>query len=213
MVCKVNRYKDKSKKYFDKKSANYDDTFDGKYCNLMYDSVMKKIKMQAFDSILDVGCGTGAILSMVTDEYRHVKAYGIDFSEKMIEKASEILGRKAQLTVGESDSLPWSDDFFDLVVCNSSFHHYPEPVKTLTEMRRVLRPSGRVIIADPWWTDTIRFLINLYLKSPFNFGGDVRIYGEQEMVGFLAGCGFVNVEYEIVDQKFCIAAASAGKSN
>jgi ubiquinone/menaquinone biosynthesis C-methylase UbiE len=213
MTNKVNRYKDKSKKYFDKKSVNYNDTFDGKYCNLMYESVMKKIKEQAFGSILDVGCGAGAILSMVTGEYSQVKAYGIDFSEKMIEKASGILGPKAQLTVGESDSLPWGDDFFDLVVCNSSFHHYPEPVKTLKEMRRVLAPDGRIIIADPWWTDTVRFLINLYLLSPFNFGGDVRIYGEQEMVGFLAGCGFVNVEYAVVEKKFGIAAASAGKSS
>lgn len=211
MSNKINRYKNRSKNYFDKKAKNYFETFDGKYCNLMYESVMKKIKMQPFDSILDVGCGTGAILSIVINEYKDAKAYGIDFSEKMIEKASELLGRKVQLTVGDSDNLPWKDHVFDLIVCNSSFHHYPEPIKVLKEMRRVLKSNGRIIIADPWWSDTKRFLINLYLDSPFNFGGDVRIYSEQEMHNLLIECGFKSVEWEIVGKKFSIAVAAAGK--
>jgi ubiquinone/menaquinone biosynthesis C-methylase UbiE len=210
MTNKVNIYKEKSKKYFDNQSTNYFDTFDGKYCSYMYEGVMKKIKMQPFKSILDVGCGTGAILSIVINVYKDVQACGIDFSEKMLEKAAELLGQKVQLIVGDSDNLPWEDDLFDLVICNSSFHHFPEPLKVLKEIRRVLKLNGRIIIAEPWWSSPKRFLINLFLISPFNYGGDVRIYSEKEIRKLLTECGFKFVEWEIITNKYSITNAITG---
>ena len=147
MSYKINKYKEKSKKNFDAKADNYFNTWDGKYSKLMYAGVLKKIELTPFASILDVGCGTGAILSIVVTQNIQVAASGIDISEKMIEKANETLAGKAELIIGEADYLPWNDSSFDLVICNSSFHHYPEPLKVLIEIRRILKPSGRIIIA------------------------------------------------------------------
>jgi ubiquinone/menaquinone biosynthesis C-methylase UbiE len=211
MTDKVKMYKEKSKKYFDKQSNNYFDTFDGKYCSYMYEWVMKKIKMQPFKSILDVGCGTGAMLSIVINEYKDIQACGIDLSEKMLEKAAELLGQRVQLIAGDSDNLPWEDDYFDLVVCNSSFHHFPEPVKVLKEIRRVLKSNGRIIIAEPWWSNSKRIFINLFLNSPFNFGGDVRIYSGQDIQKLLTECEFKFVNREIILNKYTITDAIAGK--
>jgi ubiquinone/menaquinone biosynthesis C-methylase UbiE len=211
MSNKVNVYKQKTKKYFNKISANYYDTWDGKYSLSMYEGVLNKIHKQPFKSILDVGCGTGAILSTVISEYKDIQACGIDLSEKMLEKAVELLGKNVKLVVGDSDSLPWDDDSFDLVICNASFHHYPEPLKVLMEMRRILKSNGRLIIADPWWSNPKRFLINIFLDSPFNVGGDVRIYAEQEICKLLAECEFKLIEWETHAKKYSIATAKAGK--
>lgn len=208
---RVSKYKVKSNLYFDKIAVNYFDTYDGKYCKLMYEGVMAKIRTLSFKSILDVGCGTGVILSMVLDEYKDIRACGIDLSEKMLEKATEILSHRVQLITGDSAYLPWKDNFFDLVVCNSSFHHYPEPVKSLKEMHRVLRLNGKIIIAEPWWTSPIRFLINWYLKSPFNYGGDVRIYSKREICRLFTECGFESIQWELIKKKYCIATARALK--
>jgi ubiquinone/menaquinone biosynthesis C-methylase UbiE len=210
MADKVNIYKEKSKKYFDNQSINYYDTFDGKYCSSMYEGVKNKMQMQPFKSILDVGCGTGAILSMAINEYKDVQACGIDLSEKMLKKAAEVLGQDVELIAGDSDNLPWKDEMFDLVVCNASFHHFPEPLKVLKEIRRVLKLSGRLIIADPWWSNPKRYLINLFLDSPFNFLGDVRIYSEQEARNLLTKCGFKFVEWEIIANKYSITSAVPG---
>lgn len=211
MPDKVCLYKERSKNYFDKKSANFFDTFDGKFCSFMYEGVMQKIKTQPFKSLLDVGCGTGAMLSMVTSENDDIQACGIDLSEKMIEKSAELLGQRVQLIVGDSDNLPWNENYFDLVVCNASFHHFPEPLKVLKEIKRVLKPNGRVIIAEPWWSGPKRFLINSFLNSPFNYLGDVRIYSEPESRKILKTSGFSSISWEIVGGKYSIACAKAEK--
>lgn len=212
MSNKVNRFKELSRRSFDKKSANYDDTWDGKYSSIMYEGLMTEIKAQPFESILDVGCGTGTMLWMVKNLFEGVKACGIDFSEKMIARASELLDGRAELVLGDADKLPWSDNSFDLVICNSSFHHYPEPMKVLREMRRTLKPEGWLIIADPWWSSAKRFIINFYLDSPFNTIGDVRIYSRQEMYNLLTECGFTSVKWKIIDDMYSISKAVAGKS-
>ena len=47
----------------------------------------------------------------------------------MIEEAGKKLGKAARLQVGDAEQLPYKDNFFDVVVCNASFHHYPNPGK------------------------------------------------------------------------------------
>lgn len=211
MPNKINSYKERSRNYFDKKSVNYFDTFDGKFCSLMYDDVIQQIKKQLFESVLDIGCGTGAMLSMIISDYKDVQACGIDLSEKMIQKSAELLGQRVKLVVGDSDNLPWVDNSFDLVVCNSSFHHFPEPLKVLEEIKRVLKPNGRIIIADPWWSEPKRFLINSFLRSPVNFLGDVRIYSEPEFRKMLTDSGFMSTSWEIVSKMYSIAIGVAEK--
>jgi len=212
MKNRERKYKETSKKYFDQQSINYFGTFDGKYCKDMYEEVIRKIKKRPARSVLDVGCGTGAMLSMLIADDQELQVSGIDFSEKMLDQAAELLGEKAQLVLGDSDALPWQDDLYDLVLCNSSFHHFPEPLKVLKEIRRVLKADGRLIIADPWWPNPTRSLINLFLNSPFNYLGDVRIYSEQEIGSLLLDCGFKLVEWELILNKFSIASATAAKT-
>lgn len=212
MSSKALQYKNKTKISFDKKSSNYDETYDGRYSSKMYQGVMDKLRMQPFESLLDVGCGTGTILSMVLREYKSAKISGIDISEEMLKKASAALGDSAELINGDSDNLPWKDNSFDVIVCNASFHHYPEPKKVLMEMRRVLKPNGRVIIADPWWPNPRRFFINLYLSSPFNSGGDVRIYSESELCSLLSQSGFKSIQWGTPEKSYGIICAIASKS-
>lgn len=211
MANKIGFYKRKSKIYFDKRAEDFLNTWDGRFCLLMYEEVMQRIRAQPFRSILDIGCGTGAVLTQVLDEFTDIRACGVDLSQKMIEKAAGILGPGVQLVVGDADDLPWKNDSFDLVVCNSSFHHFPEPIRVLNEINRVLKPGGRVIIADPWWPRPKRFFINLFLNSPFNYLGDVRIYSEVETREMLDRCRFSSISWELIDKRFFIAVALAKK--
>lgn len=211
MSHRINKYKAKSKRNFDKKAKDYFNTCDGMYSRLMYAGIIKKVSQFPFDSVLDVGCGPGEMLSMIIDGNESIQACGIDFSAKMLEKAAERLKDKVQLILGDADCLPWPDNYFDSVICSLSFHHFPEPLKVLMEMQRVLKPKGKLIIADPWWSDTKRFIINLFLKSPLNLEGDVKIYSEREFKVLLEQSNFISIEWEKVIEKYCIVSAIANK--
>jgi ubiquinone/menaquinone biosynthesis C-methylase UbiE len=160
-------YRKRSENYFEKISSHYSDTFVGKYTKPMYNALMKELAVRNFETLLDVGCGTGRFLSIVLNEF-DVEVSGIDISPGMIERSKELLGGRADLRVGDSEHLPWKEKSFDMVTCNASFHHYPNPELVLKEMRRVLTRGGSVIIADPWAPNPWRFFAN-FLR--FNKGG------------------------------------------
>lgn len=188
-------YKEKSKSYFEKISSDYSNTLEGKYTKPMHASLVTELDGKNFKTLLDVGCGNGTFLSMVLNKF-DVGVSGIDISPGMIEKSKELLDGSADLKVGDSDRLPWDNKSFDIVTCIASFHHYPNPELVLKEIKRVLRPGGILIIADPFTSNNLlRFFINLLVK--ISNKGDVRIYSQKKMKEILEKCGFALIKWEI----------------
>ncbi|MDD3224947.1 MAG: class I SAM-dependent methyltransferase, partial [Clostridium sp.] len=137
MESNKNIFKENSKVNFNNQADVYNDSHDGKFVAPMYGEIINRIMSTNAKKILDVGCGTGNVLMKLSSN-RDLNLYGLDISEKMIEIAKKNLGDKAQLKVGDSEYMPWEDNSFDVIVCNASFHHYPNPEKVLIEMKRVL---------------------------------------------------------------------------
>lgn len=91
------------------------------------------------DKVLDVGCGTG----FVSQLYPNFDIIGIDISDGMLEK-NPYVWKKAS-----AESIPFSDNHFDFVVCRSLLHHLEVPSIGLKEMVRVLKPGGKFVCWDP----------------------------------------------------------------
>ncbi len=97
--------------------------------------------------VLDVCCGPGVIAATAV---RHgAKATGIDFSSSAVDIARSRVP-DAEIQVGDAQSLPFPDNTFDAVVCGFGIIHVPNPQRVLSEMYRVLNPSGRVAVSV--WT-------------------------------------------------------------
>jgi SAM-dependent methyltransferase len=94
--------------------------------------------------ILDVGCGTGANLLMLS---KYGDAEGVDVSEDALEFCRARGLDKVKLGAGEE--LPYEDATFDLVTAFDVVEHMDDDLAGLTEMRRVLRPGGRVLLFVP----------------------------------------------------------------
>jgi len=139
---------------------------------------VSRLPVQPGTRILDVGCGTGALLSRLNELYSQAGLAGIDPVPKMLEIARGRLPGDAELREGWADRLPFDDASFDVVVSNSMFHYIPQPGPALREMRRVLRTGGTLVITD-WCDDFLACRIcDWYLRwSNLAHRG---IYGEQD---------------------------------
>ena len=95
------------------------------------------------ERLLDVACGPGIVASALETE--GMLAFGIDLTLEMIREA---VARKGRYVRGEVSRLPFPDATFEAAVCRNSFHHFDRPAEVMSEMARVLRPGGRVVIED-----------------------------------------------------------------
>ena len=141
-------YKALSKRTFNKQAESYDHDMHGQHARRLYPFMLQEIIKAYGDHVLDLGCGTGALMEQVYQECPHRTLYGIDLSENMLKIAENRMKDKAILKLGDASMLPFDDSMFDIVYCNDSFHHYPDPEAVIAEVYRVLKFGGTFIIGD-----------------------------------------------------------------
>jgi ubiquinone/menaquinone biosynthesis C-methylase UbiE len=176
----------KSKEFFDAQADNYNNSPAGKFVAPMYKEILHRINSANPATLLDIGCGNGNILSNLADT--KISLFGLDISDNMIQIAKERLANRASLIVGDAEKLPFENESFDFILCNASFHHYPNPKKVLNEMYRVLNNKGILLIGDPNPPFFIRILMNIFIK--YSNGGDFKIYGKNQFEQLLKNSGF-----------------------
>ncbi len=190
----IEKAKEHSRDAFDRMASKYERTLEGRHSRGMREAALNRLGRPLAGSLLDVGCGPGLLLQVLV-EREGLSVAGIDISPEMIRVAKDRLGIRADLRIGDAESLPWEDDHFDHAVCTDSFHHYPNPERAVAEMRRVLKRGGRLVIADPAAPPVIRQVANVVNRSLRH--GDVRIYNRPEMMRILKGQGFEKIEWQI----------------
>ena len=113
------------------------------------------MRLRPGQTALDVGCGTGDDAARVADRVGEGgSVLGIDFSAAMVEECTKRWAggaRPLRFAVGDVHALDLPDASFDAVRADRMFQHLAEPERALSELVRVTRPGGRVVISDPDW--------------------------------------------------------------
>jgi arsenite methyltransferase len=104
------------------------------------------------DRLLDVASGRGASALLAAREFGCMVA-GVDYAEESIRTAKQAadeagLSNRVAFVVGDAESLPFADDEFDAVLCECSLCTFPDQRRAMAEIRRVLRPQGRLALCD-----------------------------------------------------------------
>jgi ubiquinone/menaquinone biosynthesis C-methylase UbiE len=124
---------------------------------------------QATGDVLEVAIGTGRNLPFYPEG---IRLTGTDFSPAMLELArrqADQLGRRVDLRLGDAQALELPDASFDTVVCTLSLCAIPDERRAVAEMKRVLRPGGRLLLLDhvaglPRWLRAIQRLLELVTR-------------------------------------------------
>jgi SAM-dependent methyltransferase len=118
-------------------------------------------------ALLDVGCNAGELLGYCRALYPEMRLAGVDVNSNILEKVREYLPG-ADLHTAGAESLPLPDASFDCVTCIEVLEHIPPDLRAraLGEIRRVLRPGGRLVLRVPHagafaWMDAANFRFRL----------------------------------------------------
>jgi ubiquinone/menaquinone biosynthesis C-methylase UbiE len=97
---------------------------------------------------LDCGCGAGDYVLALASRYG-VDAFGVEYSADKVRQAHGHDTLKERVQEGNLEAIPFPDDTFDLALLNEVLEHVPDETKALVEIRRVLRPGGRLVVFAP----------------------------------------------------------------
>ena len=113
-----------------------------------------RLALQPGESVLDVGCGTGVFLpGLAAIAGPEGRVVGLDHSAAFLEDARKrlteaSLSDRVALVEGDAHRLPFEDETFDAAHCERVLMHLEDPALAIREMERVVRPGGRVVIAE-----------------------------------------------------------------
>ena len=148
---------------------------------------------------LDVGCGTGALAYVLAPHVGEV--VGVDASEEYVEAARRGAPPGCTFIVGDATALPFPYGDFDLVGCVRVLHHVRRPELVVSELARVARPGGRILLADQLGdVDPIRSLE----QDRFERARDpshTRLLPDADIRGFLDANDLVVSVNEIVRER------------
>jgi Methylase involved in ubiquinone/menaquinone biosynthesis len=120
----------------------------------LHERLVELARLAPYEAVLDVGCGTGSLaLAAKARVGAGGTVHGIDASKEMIEQASRKAQRRrvpVDFRIATVEALPFPDRSFDVVFSTLMLHHLPRPLRRAcaSEIARVLKPGGRVLMAD-----------------------------------------------------------------
>jgi ubiquinone/menaquinone biosynthesis C-methylase UbiE len=163
--------------------------------------IVDLVAAQPDDRVLDLGCGTGTLMLALAKQYPDAALTGVDADPEILKLAAvktTQLGVNVEYVPGFSDALPFPDAHFDIAVSTLFFHHLQPEAKrrTVQELRRVLRPGGRLVIADfgraqAHWRRAMFNLVRLLDGYPNTRDHAAGTFG----AFFLHDAGFVDVQH------------------
>ena len=165
-------FEEKSRESYNLKADDYNETFDGKFTARFKELLLDMIVLDTGNNVLDVACGNGTLLRMLSSK-KDIHGYGIDISDRMIVNAKKTCPGMT-FEVGGCDHMVFQDQMFDIVTVCAAYHHFPNVRAFAAEAERILKPGGRIYIADVFYSSPIRVILNPFI--PLSKAGDVRFY-------------------------------------
>ncbi|MHA1337282.1 MAG: class I SAM-dependent methyltransferase [Promethearchaeota archaeon] len=179
------------------------------------DWALKHINIHQDWKILDIGFGSGYNLFKFAKRAIKGTIYGIEISEAMIKTASERVNNenyddRIVIIQASADSLPFRDDYFDLIVAVASVHYWNNPKKCFNEIYRALKPNGMFLTINNNFKhpDFKEYHDSLIEHSP-----SLKIYSPQEYYQFYKSAEFSDIKIYIVESENWICLLGQKKSN
>ncbi len=112
-------------------------------------SILPELRLRSNIKILDVGCGNGKLLFKLASFLVDSELHGIDIKLHQINKnQSKNNYGNLHFHCAPSDNLPFESEYFEILTCTNALHKFPQKVRSLDEMYRVLKSDGELYLLE-----------------------------------------------------------------
>lgn len=156
--------------------------------------------------ICDFGCGTGNLISDITNKYPSIKITGVEISEEQYLEARNLNENNSNVTLINSDILESSlpNNYFDISYCRYFLEHVHDPVIAIREMIRVTKPGGKIIAQENDLNNVLYYpdikshddLMRSFCNLQVEMGGDPFIGRKLFSLFKEAGLSDIKIHYE-----------------
>lgn len=160
----------------------------------LYSAAIRRMRLSPHERLLEIGFGNGREIERFRAVAEDLDYHGVDISETMVAEASAlhadaIREGRVTLRLASSAQLPYTDGYFDEALTLNTIYFWPEPRVDLSELRRVIRQGGRLVIGAiaPWSTTT---------REVFRHG--FQFYDQSELKALLNEAHFANVNIDVI---------------
>lgn len=195
IIQKMEDLEKNSVEQFTRWAKNYDNPITSFTFRLTNSKIVNLLNPKPNSSLLDVGCGTGILISKLLSLNNKMRLYGLDITPKMVEVAKDKFkdNPRVKITLGSAIKMPYRNNTFDYVACASSFHHHPDPSQSVQEMVRVLKPDGKLLILDMCIEGCIRQLL-FRIENSYHHEGKVFRLTNKEMYDLYKKVGLTQIK-------------------
>jgi len=187
--------------YFNQKAATWDETVAERDTNKL-EQMAKRLDIKPGSIVLDVGIGTGVFIPFLLREIgKGGRIVALDFAEKMLGRArAKGFDWNIDYLCADVANIPLRNEIFDIIVCYSSFPHFPDKSRALAEMNRVIKRGGRLLICH---TSSRASINEVHRQIPAVENDIIPDEGEMQII--LLRAGFI--EIKIDDSESYLASA------
>lgn len=181
--------RERSREFFDRTAGEWDELRQELYGETAELSAVLALLDDAW-TVGDLGCGTGRVADRLAPWIARLVA--VDASRSMLDEARRRLARhdNVDLRRGELEELPLDDGELDMALLVLVLHHLPQPEVVLAEVRRVLRPGGRLVVLDMVPHDRTEYRSQMgHLWLGFE---------EEELAGWLEAADLAAARYSVL---------------
>jgi ubiquinone/menaquinone biosynthesis C-methylase UbiE len=171
--CPIPNETDRIRRLFDKQAGKYDRSM-SRFERLFFKGNREWVCSRAEGEVLEIAAGTARNLPLYPAE---ATITGVELSPEMAalgRRRAQELGREIDLRVGDAEQLEFGDESFDTVVCTYGLCTIPDDRAAIREAKRVLRPGGRLLLAEHVRSPNrvVRTMQRLLDPLAHRFGGD-----------------------------------------
>jgi ubiquinone/menaquinone biosynthesis C-methylase UbiE/predicted ester cyclase len=186
--CSIPNETDRVRRIFDKQAPKYDKSM-ARFERLLFSGNREWACSRAQGDVLEIAAGTARNLPFYPEG---VRVTGVELSPEMAalgRKRAEDMGRQIDMHVGDAEALDFPDESFDTVVCTYGLCTIPDDAAAVREAKRVLRPGGRILLAEHVRSPNpvVRTIQRVLEPLAHRFGGDHLL---REPLDHLAAEGF-----------------------